>query len=844
MANRPNTLNPSRKPHNVDSGSRKRPMFALSNVIRTSSVPVINQAPSATHTTNSSQSGRLKRLSDGDRRSWATGMALLAILGAAGSFLGAHAVASTDSSRAHLGFKLASAEIASTLRLALQHEEDLVVSGSAAIADTNPGEAPTRFDQWGSSVRALQRYPELLDIGLIVPVERAQLAAFTKRMIANPVLPLARQTAAYRGAFQIIPAGERPSYCFAVAGFVRSQVAVIPPGLDYCALEPGLLPARDAGTSSYVPFKEGGVTTLAVQTPVYRGGTTPATLAGRRRAFVGWLGESLAPQVLLQTALQGHPNIAVSFHYESGSSNVIFSSGAAVKQAQSTTVNLRNGWTVESFAVAEGAGIFTDEHALILLIAGTLVSLLLSCLIFAIGTGRGRAIALVREKTRELSHQALHDILTGLPNRALVFDRAEQLLARAARDPELIPAALFVDVDCFKNVNDNFGHAAGDQLLRVISERLRNAIRDQDTVGRLSGDEFVVLLESTTAEAPPELIAQRVIEVLHQPVEIDTQGNTISISVSIGIAVGTRPSADGLLRDADLALYGAKATGKDRYVFFEEGMQSYAASRQHLTEDLGHAVREDQFFLLYQPIFDLQSQRVVGVEALIRWRHPERGVISPVDFIPLAEATGQISSIGRWALDEACRQAAEWRARGRTTGVSVNVSAYQLDRDELVTDVEHALEESGIDARSLTLEITETALMRDASSAAQRLKALKALGVRIAIDDFGTGYSSLAYLRQFAPDALKIDRSFISGITHSKESAAIMQTLVALGKALGIETLAEGIEEPAQLRQLERECCDQGQGFLLARPLQVEDVDRLLQLEPGRRSELTGSLAL
>ncbi len=315
--------------------------------------------------------------------------------------------------------------------------------------------------------------------------------------------------------------------------------------------------------------------------------------------------------------------------------------------------------------------------------------------------------------------------------------------------------------------------------------------------------------------------------------------------MSIGIAVGSRPSADGLLRDADLALYGAKATGKDRYVFFEEGMQSYAASRQHLTEDLGHAVRENQFFLLYQPIFDLQSQRVVGVEALIRWaprraRNYLAGGLHPAR--QRQRARSPRSGGGRSTRRAARRPTGRPEAAPRESRSTF--SAYQLDRDELVSDVEHALEESGIDARSLTLEITETALMRDAASAAQRLKALKALGVRIAIDDFGTGYSSLAYLRQFAPDALKIDRSFISGITHSKESAAIMQTLVALGKALGIETLAEGIEEPAQLRQLERECCDQGQGFLLARPLDVADVDRLLQLEPAHKDALTGSVAV
>ncbi len=776
---------------------------------------------------------RLGRAIGGDRRNWALAMVLLAVLGAVGSFFGARAVAKTDSARAHLSFRLQSAEVASTLKLAISREEDLVVSGSAAIADAPSAERSTRFEQWGRIVQPLTRYPELQNVGLIKLVPRAQLEPFSTYMIAHPVLPHDRQPAAYRGAFEVLPAGNRPYSCFAVTAFVRSRVAVEPPGLDYCALEPRLAAARATGESTYAPFKEGAVTTLGIETPVYRGGTTPPTAAGRERAFIGWMAESLNPDTLLEAALQGHPKLSATFDYRSGGTHVSLSSGSIDTGAATTTIGLHNGWTVETYdATLAGGSVFADEHALILFGAGTLVSLLLSILLFVIGTGRVRALALVREKTSALSHQALHDTLTGLPNRALVFDRAEQLLARASRDPQLRPAALFVDIDDFKNVNDTYGHAAGDQLLRVIADRLRTAIREHDTVGRLSGDEFVVLLDSANAEAPPELIAQRLVEILRQPVELNEQGTTISISVSVGIAVGNRTSADGLLRDADLALYGAKETGKDRYVFFQEGMQNTAESRQRLCDDLGQALREGQFFLLYQPIFDLQSRGVVGVEALIRWRHPDRGVVEPEEFITLAEATGQISAIGRWALDEACRQAAEWRDRGREMAVSVNVSGYQLDRDELVLDVQHALSESGISPHLLTLEITETALMRDATSAAWRLKTLKELGVRIAIDDFGTGYSSLAYLRQFAPDALKIDRSFISGINHSKESAAIMQTLVSLGKSLGIETLAEGIEEPAQLRQLERECCDQGQGFLLARPLQVSDVDRLLQLDP------------
>jgi diguanylate cyclase (GGDEF)-like protein len=429
----------------------------------------------------------------------------------------------------------------------------------------------------------------------------------------------------------------------------------------------------------------------------------------------------------------------------------------------------------------------------------------------------------------ELSHQALHDALTGLPNRALVIDRADQMLARARRQRTPI-AALFIDIDGFKYINDTFGHAAGDALLRTVGARLSSVARDADTVGRLGGDEFVVLLDSLTLDAGPELVAARLLEVLRQPIELDQAGNrALSISASIGIALGYETTADELLHAADLALYEAKNTGKDRYAVFESSMRTVAQDRLLLGLDLRDAIEdEDQFFLVYQPTLDLETESVTGVEALIRWQHPTRGLIHPDQFIPIAEETGMILPIGRWVLDAACRQGAEWHNQGYPIGMSVNVSACQLDRDELIDDVQAALEGSGLDPQSLTLEITETTLMRNPEAAARRLSSLKTLGVRVAIDDFGTGYSSLAYLRQFPIDALKIDRSFISGIAASKESAALIRTLVQLGKSLGLQTLGEGIEDDVQLRALKHERCDAGQGFLFARPLGAEALEKFL----------------
>jgi diguanylate cyclase (GGDEF)-like protein/PAS domain S-box-containing protein len=434
-----------------------------------------------------------------------------------------------------------------------------------------------------------------------------------------------------------------------------------------------------------------------------------------------------------------------------------------------------------------------------------------------------------------LRHQAFHDALTGLPNRILALDRAEQMLARARRQ-SLPVAALYIDLDGFKQVNDGFGHAAGDELLRLIAARLASVVREGDTTARLAGDEFLVLVEGSALDAGPELVAERLLEVLRVPYELDAAaGRPVTVTASIGVALGQRTTGEDLLRDADVALYEAKRAGGHRYVVFESSMQTLAHDRLMLEMDLAQALERDELFLLYQPTFDLQSERAIGVEALIRWRHPRRGVVAPDQFIPIAEASELILPIGRWVLDEACRQAAAWHATGHAIGMSVNVSACQLDRDELIEDVRDALQRSGLDPTTLTLEVTETTLMRDADAAARRLASLKQLGVRIAIDDFGTGYSSLAYLSQFPVDALKIDRSFISGIASSTASTALIHTLVQLGKTLDIETLAEGIEESAQLRALQREHCDQGQGFLFARPLTATAVEEFLT--PATRTE-------
>jgi diguanylate cyclase (GGDEF)-like protein/PAS domain S-box-containing protein len=445
-----------------------------------------------------------------------------------------------------------------------------------------------------------------------------------------------------------------------------------------------------------------------------------------------------------------------------------------------------------------------------------------------------RDITEQRSLADQLHHQALHDSLTGLPNRALILDRVEQALVRARRRHSPI-AVLFLDLDGFKGVNDTYGHAAGDQLLKAVTDRLSGAIREADTIGRLGGDEFVILAEESSLDAGPGVIAERLRDVLAEPFHLDGPDHlTVHAQASIGIAVGLRATAQELLRDADVALYAAKDAGKNCYVVFAPQMQTAVSDRLALEMDLRDAVGSDQLYLVYQPTFDLQTNAVLGVEALLRWQHPTRGLLMPDDFIPLAEDTALIVPIGRWVLAEACRQAAVWHRRGHPLPISVNVSGRQLNHDvDLVADVRAALSDSNLDAGALTLEITETTLMRDSCASARRLKALKALGVRIAIDDFGTGYSSLGYLQQFPVDALKIDRTFIQGIATSPSSNALLHTLVQLGKSLGIETLAEGIEEHHQLQRLRREHCDSGQGYLFARPLSPTELENLVGTTPG-----------
>jgi len=461
-------------------------------------------------------------------------------------------------------------------------------------------------------------------------------------------------------------------------------------------------------------------------------------------------------------------------------------------------------------------------------------------------------VANLRDITRrkiaedQLAHAALHDALTGLPNRTLILNRAEQMLARARRQNTRV-AALFLDLDDFKDINDTLGHEAGDQLLAGVAARVAGTLRGEDTVGRLGGDEFVVLIEGDSMAAGVEVVAERILDVLRAPIDISASDAPLEVTASIGIAEGARMLSGELLRDADIALYRAKAAGKRCAVVFSPSMQEEVDKHRSVDVDLHHALEHGEYFLLYQPTVDLSTGVINGVEALLRWNHPQRGIVQPNDFIPALESSGMIIPVGEWVLREACRQGAKWRSSGYRIPVSVNISAVQLERDRIVDDVHNALLASGFDPDQLILELTETTLMRDVEATLFRLKLLKALGVSLAIDDFGTGYSSLAYLRQFPIDVLKIDQSFVSGVADTKEAAAIVHTLVQLGVVLGLETVAEGIETDEQRHRLQAEQVGIGQGYLFARPLDVEAVGQLLKATretPALAGELLPDRAL
>jgi diguanylate cyclase (GGDEF)-like protein len=763
------------------------------------------------------------------RTTWVAVAVLVVVVGVTGSVLGARAMAHGATQQSRQATVTSSVEIASILQLAIQREQDLAVSTGTFLIG-NPDVTMPQFAAWVATDRVFERFPEIQGLGEVVVVPAAQLPAFTARSEADPA-----GTLAAGGSFQVTPSGSRPYYCFESVSQSRSGLLNTPAGLDLCdtALGPELLASRDSGQGAYAPYGSGAATQLVIGTPVYSDGNASTTVQGRRAAFIGWTGTQIDPGLVLRTALSNHPATAVVLQYRQGGSTATIGAGKAPAHAQSTTIDLHNGWKVQVLTVPVAEGVLADPAALAILLSGIAIILLLAALVLVLGTGRSRALLLVDERTEQLRHQALHDALTGLPNRALILDRIGQMLAQSRRRATPV-AVLFIDLDNFKDINDTLGHRAGDELLVAVAARLEIAVREGDTVGRLGGDEFVVLTEGSTPETDAAMVAARILDVLSSPLTLAASDVPLVVSASIGFAEGDRGSPEELLQDADIALYEAKARGKHCAVRFSTSMQDAVDHHRHLEVDLHHALEDGQFFLVYQPMFDLSTGAFTGVESVLQWRHPERGEVQPDEFLPTLESTALIVPVGAWVLHEVTRHGASWARHGHRLDVSVSISMRQLELDRLVDDVQGALTMSGLEPRRLVLEFSETALLDDTVATVARLDALKRLGVRIAVDDFGTGYSSLTRLTQFPIDILKFDRSFLTGVTDSAATSALIHTLVQLGRVLGIDTVAQGVETADQMAHLQADDMDVAEGFHVARPMGVGDVTKFLQRGEAR----------
>jgi len=433
----------------------------------------------------------------------------------------------------------------------------------------------------------------------------------------------------------------------------------------------------------------------------------------------------------------------------------------------------------------------------------------------------------------QLHHRAFHDPLTNLANRALFQDRVGHALVRTNHTSDRV-AVLFLDLDSFKTVNDSLGHAAGDQLLMEVAHRLSKGLRRSDTIGRLGGDEFAILIEDVSSLRPAARVADEILDILKKPFNVAGKEVTVHASIGIALSEAGAVNADELLRNADVAMYQAKAMGKGTHCLFESSMHEAAVERLELEGDLRRAIERNELALHYQPIVDLGTSRLAGVEALVRWHHPERGLLGPDSFIPIAEDSGIILALGRWVLHDACATIAGWQDAAPGLSLAVNLSARHFAHPALLQDVSDALQSSGLDPALLTVEITESVLIRETESVLSKLFHLKQIGIRLALDDFGTGYSSLGYLRRFPIDVLKVDRSFVEGIALGVEESAVARAIIKLGRTLRIATIAEGVESVDQERRLQLLHCDLAQGYYYSRALEPDAMRALLDLPPTK----------
>ncbi len=743
--------------------------------------------------------------------------------------------------RKRQAFATQATQLTTTLDALLLHDTDFLAALRATLT-VHPDLSQAGFQELYDQLEGTRRQVGAIGTTFVRPVGGAQLRSFLAWRAHNPAL-----RDLVKGRWLPFRRRDGGPYCLAsvsasAAGALGRPLAAILQG-DWCdssstiggSQAAMLRLATDTGGLTSDPVATEGISTMVATAAVYRHGASLRDRAARRAALVGWVATSFDVQRLLHTILARHPGLELAVYHSnplSTTGTLIASAGGRRPQADSEWRVLpdERSWTLRVGGALPAIGVAANVQGLLILLTGCVLSTLLAAIVLLLARSRAVALALVRARTAELEHMAMHDALTGLPNRLLAIDRGGQMLARIPRAGRPV-VALYLDLDGFKSVNDTFGHPSGDLVLREAGARIQSAIRDADTAARLGGDEFVVLTEMSGDASDIERLAARLHLALSEPYELGAgaEERSVTLTVSIGIAKAVSGSIDSLLGDADIALYAAKQSGRNRTVSFEPRMKRAARDRLSLQMDLAKALARGEMSLAYQPILDLRSRQIVAAESLLRWLHPKRGSVSPDEFIPVAQESDLIVALGRWVLQAACWQAARWHKSGHRLSVAVNVSARQLDDDELLRDVSCALAETHLPAHYLTIEVTETAIMRDGMASARRLHELKQLGVQIAIDDFGIGYSSLAQLRAFPVDLLKIDRAFVAEITTSSASLTLLQTLVQLGRDLGLRTLAEGIETELQREMLVGLECDLGQGFLFSRPLDPAALGELLQ---------------
>jgi len=696
-----------------------------------------------------------------------------------------------------------------------------VVQATAALVTSNNEINGAEFRAFVSALHLRRQYPGLRAIGYAPRVPRRQLKSFLR-------------LAALDGTSLTVSARNSSPDCYPVMFLEPTDVGnradigfdLSADGLAAVALER----ARDSGQSVLTrsvafatPAGEPPGTTLLFAAPIFRHGASVTTVADRRRALVGFALSPIDMDDMMHVVAAANESVAFEVYDSTRSETgaVRYSSTAwtgrfGYESAETVQVAGQPWQIIVRLAPREDLALSSGRATL-----GA--GLLLVVLLFTVTRAQVRGWESAARHEADLHQLALHDPLTGLPNRALLDDRLGKAIAAAQRSGRRL-AVIFLDVDLFKQINDTWGHATGDELLRSVGARLLGSVRQSDTVCRHGGDEFVLLL---TDIDQPQHAADRAYELMsaitrpHQG-----GGHAIEVTVSVGVSIYPDDGRDAtmLLQAADAAMYQAKERGRNTCQFFTAEMNARAVARHTVEAGLRRALARQELVLHYQPKIALETGAISGVEALVRWRDPGRGLIGPAEFVSIAEESGLIVPLGRWALREACRQASAWCESGCPMSVAVNVSAIELRSKDFLEHATKVLRETGLDPRYLQLELTESILMRQVPSAVEMLQALRALGVTIAIDDFGTGYSSVTYLRQFPVDVLKVDQSFIHEVTTPAGDSPIVSAMISMGRSLGHRVVAEGVETLEQFAFLRAQHCSEGQGFYFSRPLPADQL--------------------